>query len=66
MSHTFDALAAQDISLEGFLVKQGETITVDKSKDKALMLTPNGLVNIPDAYIGDVVKVYKSVVEYLG
>jgi hypothetical protein len=58
---TIDALAATEINAEGFIIKAGETIVVDKQGEKNLLLTPKGFFLIPDNYIGKVVKVYSPI-----
>ncbi len=65
MSSTIEAYAAADITIESMVIKKGESITVDKRDDHHLLLTPFGFKKIPNNFVGETIKVYKSVLTHL-
>jgi hypothetical protein len=65
MSTTIEAVAAIDIPMEGLTIFKGESITVDRREDHYLLLTPFGFRKIPDKFVGETIKVYKSVLSHI-
>lgn len=65
MGQTFDALAAEDIHFPNAIIKKGETIIVDRQGERTQVLTPSGFHLLDSKYVGEIVKVYPSVLASL-